>query len=69
MVRRLLAILLGLALASTGQACALHTHVYADHDHPEHHHGLAAHDHDGDHHSVKADPETRGSSLGTRDRP
>jgi len=45
-VRRVVAILLGVALVSTvGQASALHTHAYTDHDHPEHHHGLAAHEH------------------------
>ena len=45
-VRRLVAILLGLMLASTaGQVSALHIHAYADHDHPEHQHGLAAHEH------------------------
>jgi hypothetical protein len=45
-VRRIVAIVLGVALISTvGQASALHTHVYGDHDHQEHHHGLAVHDH------------------------
>jgi hypothetical protein len=45
-VRRLVAILLGLILASTvGQVSALHIHAYADHDHPEHQHGLATHEH------------------------
>ena len=62
-VRRLLAIVLGLALASTGQAPALHTHVYPDHDHPEHHHGPAAHDHGGDHHYGNADADTRGPRV------
>lgn len=45
-VPRVVAILLGLALASTpGRVSALHIHAYTDHDHPEHHHGLATHEH------------------------
>ena len=47
-VHRVLALLLVPALLSTsGLSFALHTHVYTDHDHPEHHHGLSAHHHDG----------------------
>ena len=46
-VHRSLVLLLIPALLSTwGVVPSLHTHVYEDHDHPEHHHGLAAHDHD-----------------------
>jgi len=51
-VRRLIAILIGVAVAASfGQPAALHLHVYTDHDHPEHHHGPAAHEH---HHHGKA---------------
>jgi hypothetical protein len=46
-VHRPLALLLISALiATSGGLSLLHTHVYDDHDHPEHHHGLAAHEHD-----------------------
>jgi hypothetical protein len=46
-VRRLTAVLLGLALtAGGGSFSGLHVHQYTGHDHPEHHHGLAAHEHD-----------------------
>jgi hypothetical protein len=45
-VQRLLAVVLGMTLAaSAGQSPAAHTHLYRDHDHPEHHHGPAAHEH------------------------
>jgi hypothetical protein len=45
-VHRALALLLIPALiATSGVHFPLHTHVYDDHDHPEHHHGLAAHEH------------------------
>jgi hypothetical protein len=45
-VHRALALLLIPALiATSGAVSLLHTHVYDDHDHPEHHHGLAAHEH------------------------
>ena len=45
-VQRVLALLLVPALMVTaGVGSLLHTHVYADHDHPEHQHGLAAHEH------------------------
>ena len=50
-VRRVLASLLGIALASFGgQMSALHTHVYTGHEHPDHDHGPAAHGH----HSTQA---------------
>jgi hypothetical protein len=53
-VHRSLALLLIPALiATSGVVSLLHTHVYDDHDHPEHHHGLAAHEH----HRVVADHE------------
>jgi hypothetical protein len=59
-VRRLVAILLGVAVASTaGQASALHTHDYTDHDHPEHHHGLASHEH----RRFQAHPDDAGPRL------
>lgn len=46
LVRRLVAILLGLAVVSSaGLMPATHIHRYADHDHPEHHHGPAIHEH------------------------
>jgi hypothetical protein len=45
-VQRVVALLLIPALmATSGVGSLLHTHVYTDHDHPEHHHGLAAHEH------------------------
>jgi hypothetical protein len=50
-VHRVVTILLGFVLVSTGgQVSALHIHAYTDHDHPEHHHGFAAHEH---HRSVR----------------
>jgi len=59
-VRRLTAILLGVALASAvGPVTALHTHTYTDHDHPEHHHGLATHVH----HAVEAHSDDDAVSL------
>jgi hypothetical protein len=49
LVHRVATILLGVALVSTsGQLSALHTHLYTDHDHPEHQHGPAAHEHEHD---------------------
>jgi hypothetical protein len=63
MVRRLVAVLLGLALAYMGHVSALHTHFYTDHDHPEHHHGPAAHDHDGDHHVFKTHSEENAPAV------
>jgi hypothetical protein len=46
-VHRVLALLLITALiATSAMEPLLHTHVYTDHDHPEHHHGLAAHQHE-----------------------
>jgi len=45
-VRRIAAVVLGLAVASSGLQPGLHVHAYTDHDHPEHHHGPAVHDHD-----------------------
>ena len=45
-VYRSLAFLLIPALvAASGAVSPLHTHVYGDHDHPEHHHGPAVHEH------------------------
>ena len=64
-VHRSLALLLIPALlATSGVLSSLHTHVYDDHDHPEHHHGLAAHEHhsmpvvddDGNAHLEGCDP-------------
>jgi hypothetical protein len=53
-VHRVLALLLIPALITTsGVVSLLHTHVYDDHDHPEHHHGLAAHEH----HAEPAHPD------------
>jgi hypothetical protein len=37
--------LVGAILEMASLTAILHTHVYTDHDHPEHHHGLAAHEH------------------------
>jgi hypothetical protein len=59
-VDRLLALLLIPALiATSGAMSLLHTHVYNDHDHPEHHHGLAAHEH----HAEPTDPENGTAHL------
>lgn len=45
-VRRLLVSSLAIAFAATSSGVStLHTHVYLEHDHPEHHHGLASHEH------------------------
>jgi hypothetical protein len=61
-VQRFLAHLLGTAvLATAGQVPALHTHVYRDHDHPEHHHGVAAHEHHPARHHD--DPDDHWSNL------
>jgi hypothetical protein len=43
--RAVATILVVAALSVFGSASALHVHVYADHDHPDHHHGPAAHSH------------------------
>jgi hypothetical protein len=44
-LHRSLALLLVTALTATqGALSLLHTHLYDDHDHPEHRHGLAAHE-------------------------
>jgi hypothetical protein len=46
LVQRSVAMLLAVMLVlAPGQLLALHVHVYADHDHPEHHHGPAVHEH------------------------
>jgi hypothetical protein len=59
-VRRLGAILTGTALVlANGVIPTLHTHVYTDHDHPEHHHGLAIHEH----HQPAPHPDDEGPSL------
>jgi hypothetical protein len=45
-VQRLIATVLAFALiAAAGHLSRLHTHAYAEHDHPEHQHAPAAHDH------------------------
>jgi hypothetical protein len=49
--RSLALLLIPAVIATSGAVSLLHTHVYDDHDHPEHHHGLAAHEH----HRVAAD--------------
>ena len=71
MHRALALLLIPALIATSGAVSLLHTHVYDDHDHPEHHHGLAAHEHqpvvadneDGRPHLESCDPGEHAVSL------